>query len=110
LKHVLHNWDDARALALLQQCARSLPADGQLLVIEAILAADERADMAAMLDVEMLVLTGGRERRRPELRRLLQTAGYRIERMAPLTRHTWLLVCGHSGVRLHSAHIAPGSP
>lgn len=92
LKHVLHNWDDERAAVLLLRCADALPAGGRLLVIETILAPDNRADLAAMLDLEMMVLLGGRERRKPELRRMLAAAGLSLASMAPLVSGSWLLV------------------
>lgn len=91
-KHVLHNWDDERAAVLLQRCAEALPAGGRLLVIETILAPDNRADLAAMLDLEMMVLLGGRERRKPELRRMLSAAGLSLAAMEPLVSGSWLLV------------------
>ena len=91
-KHVLHNWDDERALQLLRRCREALPPGGRLLVIETILAPDNRADLASMLDLEMMVLLGGRERRKPELRRLLTAAGFELEAMAPLVSGSWLLV------------------
>lgn len=92
LKHVLHNWDDARAEALLRRCADALPAGGRLLVIETILAPDDRADLAALLDLEMMVLLGGRERRKPELRRMLTACGLSLGAMEPLVSGSWLLV------------------
>jgi hypothetical protein len=92
LKHILHNWDDLRAGALLSRCASALDTGGRLLVIESILAPDDRADAARMLDLEMLVFTGGRERRKPELRRLFHGAGLVIERVVPLDGASWLLV------------------
>jgi hypothetical protein len=92
LKHVLHNWDDERALQLLRRCREALPANGTLLVIETVLAPDHRADLASMLDLEMLVLLGGRERRKPELRRMLTAAGLALDAMVPLVSGSWLLV------------------
>ena len=92
LKHVLHNWDDARAAALLARCRAALPPDGRLLVIETILAPDDRADLACMLDLEMMVLLGGRERRKPELRRLLAAAGFQLQAVTPLVSGSFVLV------------------
>ena len=92
LKHVLHNWDDDRAAVLLRRCAEAMPAGGRLLVIETILAPDNRADLAAMLDLEMMVLLGGRERRKPELRRMLAASGLSLSSMEPLVSGSWLLV------------------
>lgn len=92
LKHVLHNWDDERAVALLRRVRESMSPGGAALVVEAVLAPIDTADSARLLDLEMLVLTGGRERRKPEWRRLFHTAGLRVERFEPLTPSSWLLV------------------
>ena len=98
-KHVLHNWNDERAIAVLQRCAAAASAGaegragpGRVLILETILSPDNRADMAAMLDLEMQVLLSGRVRRKPELRRLVGDAGLIVERFEPLTAGTWLVV------------------
>jgi hypothetical protein len=45
------------------------------------------------MDLEMLVLTeGGRERSKPELRRLFGTAGLRLARTRRLSEGAWLMV------------------
>ncbi|MBL8726025.1 MAG: methyltransferase [Planctomycetes bacterium] len=92
VKHVVHNWDDARAKLLLRRCLANLAPGGRLLVVEFVLAPDDRPDLAATMDLEMLVLNGGRVRRRPELRRLLADAGLSIERMVDLGSGNWLFV------------------
>lgn len=91
LKHILHNWSDEQAHDLLCRCAGAMAENGRLLVIEAVLAPDNRPDTARMLDLEMLVLTGGRERRKPELRRLFRDTGLALGRVEPLSRTSWLL-------------------
>lgn len=91
LKHVLHNWDDARAVALLRRCGECMADGGLVVVIDAVLAPDNRADLARLLDLEMHVLTGGRQRRKPEWRRLFADAGLRLEAPRPLTAASWLL-------------------
>lgn len=92
LKHVVHNWSDAQATQLLRACVASLAPGGVILVVEFVLAPDDRPDLAATMDLEMLVLNGGRVRRRPELRRLLSGAGLSVERMVDLTGGNWLFV------------------
>ncbi|MFO1076608.1 MAG: methyltransferase [Planctomycetota bacterium] len=92
LKHVLHNWDDDRAVRLLANCGAAMAADGRVIAICAVLAPDNRPDLARLLDLEMRVLTGGRERRKPELRRLFAAAGLALTRVEPLTAASWLLV------------------
>jgi len=92
LKHVLHNWDDERAAALLRRCAEAMTPTGRILVIEGILLPAPHTDTTRLLDLEMLVLTGGRERRKPEWRRLFSNAGLAFEDARRLTPSSWLLV------------------
>lgn len=93
LKHVLHNWDDERACALLRSCAVALAPGGRVLVVEGLLVPGDRPDVTRLLDLEMLVLTdGGRERSKPELRRLLTRAGLRLVSARSLREGAWLLV------------------
>jgi SAM-dependent methyltransferase len=93
LKHVLHNWDDERALCLLRNCARGLSAGGKLIIVEGFLLPGGRRDATRLLDLEMFVLCGaGRERRKPEFRALLQRAGLKLEASRPLAGTTCMLV------------------
>ena len=67
LKHVLHACNDDEAAAILASCRRDMPSGSRLLVVEVSLAArveapSRRAELAAMLDLTMMVMTGGRER------------------------------------------------
>ena len=45
--------------------------------------ADNRPSPAQAMDLNMLVLLGGRERTEEEYRRLLGAAGFRLERVIP---------------------------
>ena len=92
IKHVLHNWSDDRAVELLRSCQRAKAPGGIVVVIDALLHPDNRPDLARMLDLEMRVLCGGRERRKPEMRRLLADAGLRLQQAQELTSATWLFV------------------
>ena len=77
LKDVLHDWDDARAVALLEVVRRAIPAGGRLLLVELLLEAGPVEALASMVDLQMLAVTdGGRQRSVPELTHLLQRAGF----------------------------------
>ena len=93
LKHVLHNWADADARRILENCRDGRAAGGRVVVIDAVLSPDNRPDLARMLDLEMRVLCGGRERRKPEMRRLIRAAGMTVESAAELSASSWLFVC-----------------
>jgi hypothetical protein len=80
MSQILHDWDDDPAVTILQNCRRAMRQGARLLLIELVLAPRGRADRAAMGDLNMLVLLGGRERTAAEFDTLLQAAGFRLER------------------------------
>lgn len=93
LKHVIHSWDDETAIALLARCGRAVGSTGRVLVVEGILMRDGRRSLTNMLDLEMLVLCGpGRERTKPELRRLFAQAGLALVESRELTETARLFV------------------
>jgi len=63
---------------------RATPAQARLIVIEPLLPEDkEPALEAAMMDIAMLVVTGGRERTAAEFAALYELAGFRLQRVIP---------------------------
>jgi hypothetical protein len=85
LKHILHDWDDGRAGAILGHVRAALggTAGGTLLVIEAVIKAGNDADFAKLVDVEMLATHGGRERTAEEFAELLRRNGFALRRIVP---------------------------
>jgi uncharacterized glyoxalase superfamily protein PhnB/SAM-dependent methyltransferase len=87
LKHVIHDWDDARSIAILRNCHRAMTAQGRLLIVEGVYPA--RIDQsvtscsAAANDVNMLVCTGGRQRAEAEFRALFEAGGFTLARIIP---------------------------
>jgi hypothetical protein len=79
LKSVLHNWDDARCVALLHQCAAAMPPGSRLCAIERLLPERIGPSMQhrsiARSDLNMLISLSGRERGRAEFERLFAAAG-----------------------------------
>ena len=85
LRHIIHDWDDARAAAILANCRRALEGPGRLLVVEPRIAPDHREALPVLhLDLQMLVNTGGRERTDEEYRALFAAAGFRLTAVVPL--------------------------
>jgi hypothetical protein len=63
LKYVLHDWDDDQVVTILRNVRHTAPIDARLLVIEPLLPQDGAPALeAAIMDVAMLVVTGGRGR------------------------------------------------
>jgi SAM-dependent methyltransferase len=83
LKQIIHDWDDERATRLLQNCHRALVPGGKVLLVEMVIPPDNRPSPAQAMDLNMMVLLGGRERTEEEYQHLFQAAGFRLERIIP---------------------------
>lgn len=83
LKSVLHNWDDLAARRILQSCHGNMPGGARLLVIERVIPAVSEASESILFDMNMLVVTGGRERTEAEYRTLLEKSGFQLIRIMP---------------------------
>lgn len=84
LKRILHGWDDDHALALLQGCREALRDGARILVIDAVMKPGNAPDPNKFMDVNMMALTGGRERTEAEFSRLFAAAGLQLQRVLPL--------------------------
>lgn len=71
LKWIIHDWDDDQAVAILRTCAAALDGDARVLLIER----DLTVPAASWLDLQMLVMLGGRERTEEEYAALFRAAG-----------------------------------
>jgi hypothetical protein len=80
LRKCLHDWNDDDCVGILRAIRAAIGErrDVRLLVIEAVLAAGNEWDLGKLLDVEMLVNVGGRERTEAQWRALLARGGFRI--------------------------------
>ncbi len=93
VRHIVHNWADAEAARILRNCGAALRPGGKVLVVEGIVLPGHRKDTTRLLDLEMLVLSGtGRERSKPEFRRLFGEAGLRLASTNPLASTARLIV------------------
>lgn len=85
LQHIIHDWDDERALAILDNCRRALDGvpGGRLLVVDSVLPEGPEPHPGKLLDLQMLLIPGGRERTEPEFRELFRKAGFQIAGIVP---------------------------
>ena len=86
LARVLHDWPDEEAHLILQRAREAMSPGGHLYVIEMVL--DERSPSGGLLDLHMLVTTGGRERTEQQFNSLLGGAGFRLLEVTPSTSVT----------------------
>ena len=95
LSDIVHDWPDEAALAILRNCRAATGNSARMVLSER--PAPERGEptpyarSVLMLDLNMLVRNGGRERTIDEHRALLAAAKFRLERILPTAGPTSLL-------------------
>lgn len=84
LMNVIHDWDDAASVRILEAVADAgRPATATVLLLEVLMPEGAAPHWAKALDVVMLAVTGGRERSLPEYGSLLTTAGLELVGVTP---------------------------
>lgn len=83
LMNVIHDWRDEDAIRILKAIRKAAPDRAKLLVIESLLPEKPEPNPVFMLDLVMLAVVGGRERKRSEYEALLDEAEFRLTRVIP---------------------------
>jgi hypothetical protein len=96
LKHVLHGRRDAEAITILKNCHAVISQNGSLLIVEFILPPlvshpDPQLEGHLMSDLNMLAVTGGKERSEREWRTLLEAAGFILTGVYPVGGDTLMV-------------------
>jgi len=91
MKHVLHGYGDEAAIGILRNCRSVLPKTGRLLVIEFVLPdvvdhADPELEYRLMSDLNMLAITGGKERTAGEWKALLKSSEFECRGVIPVSK------------------------
>jgi hypothetical protein len=79
LSHILHDWDDERALRILRAIRAAAGDRARLVILDNVLAEGPGAVVPKLLDLHMLVMLGGRERTAAEWGSLLTQGGFSLE-------------------------------
>jgi len=85
MKHIIHDWDDDRSLTILRNIHRVLAgvANGRVILLESVVQPGNVPDFAKLIDMEMLLIPGGRERTADEFASLFARAGFELRRVVP---------------------------
>ena len=85
MQHIIHDWDDEKSLTILKNVRKALEGvvDGKLLILDAVVSPNSGPDFTKLLDLEMMLMPGGRERTEAEFRELLARAGFILTRIVP---------------------------
>ena len=83
MKWIIHDWDDERAITILKNCRNQMPANGRLILVDCVVPETDEPHFSKFIDLNMLVMTGGKERTAKEFEELLAAAGFKLLRVIP---------------------------
>jgi hypothetical protein len=85
MKHIIHDWDDERAGVILRNIRTALAGkpNGRLILLDAVVKPGNEPDLNKLIDLEMLLLPGGRERTEAEFAALFSANGFQLTRVVP---------------------------
>jgi hypothetical protein len=83
LSGVIHDWNDPAAVRILKNCRNAMRSRGKVLVIECVVPDGDESSFSKLLDLNMMVMTGGRERTAGEFRDLFHAADLELNRIIP---------------------------
>jgi hypothetical protein len=83
MKFIIHDWDDERALKIMQSIHRDSAPKARLLLVEMVVPAGNEPHFGKIQDLEMMVSPGGLERTEAEYRELFAQAGWDLKRVIP---------------------------
>jgi hypothetical protein len=98
IKSVLHDWDDEQCVRILENIRRAIPEHGRVLITEIVLEPGKPIGHPhRLIDLEMMVSLGSRERTADEFGDLLRRANMRIEQVHPVEDSFFSVVDGSRG-------------
>jgi hypothetical protein len=81
MKQIIHDWDDEKSITILQNIRRAMDREGRVILLDSVLPPANQPDFGKLIDLEMLLMPGGRERTEEEFRSLFERAGFRLTKI-----------------------------
>ncbi len=83
MKFILHDWNDEQSLTILKNLAKSAKPGAKLLLVETVVEENDAPSMSKIMDLNMLVMTGGKERTAKEYAALFEQTGFKLTIVYP---------------------------
>ncbi|WP_156426711.1 methyltransferase [Mycobacterium sp. IS-3022] len=83
MKNVIHDWPDEDAVKILRNIRAAASPHAKLLLFELVIPDHNREFIGKLIDMEMLLLAGAKERTADQWRDVLSRAGFRLTRIVP---------------------------
>ena len=83
LKHIVHDWTDEQNVRILRNIRSAMNENGKILIVEMVVPESNQPSPSKILDLQMLIGTGGKERTAKEYQTLLEAADFRLTNVIP---------------------------
>ena len=83
MKFIIHDWDDEKSIRILRNIREQISSNSKLILVDCVVPETSEPHFAKFIDLNMLVMAGGKERTKSEFRQLLQSAGFTLLRVTP---------------------------
>lgn len=91
LKSILHDWDDDASVRILERVRDSTKPGTALLIVERALVEQHAGPLAAMSDLNMMLMTGGKECTLTQWRALTDGSGFAITDTVDVGAGSWVI-------------------
>ena len=91
MKWIIHDWDDEKAIRILKNCRTQMNPDSRLIIVDCVVPESNEPHFAKFIDLNMLVMTGGKERTQDEFAKLFEAAGFKLLRVIPTEQPTSII-------------------
>src|SRR5687767_9121657 len=79
MKFIIHDWNDEQSLTILKNLAKSAEPGARLLLVETVVEEDDSIpSISKVMDLNMLAMTGGKERTPSEYAELFEQTGFKL--------------------------------
>ncbi len=83
MKWIIHDWDDQKAITILKNCRTQMQPNCRLILVDCVVPETDEPHFSKFIDLNMLVMTGGKERTEKEFDQILGAAGFKLLRVIP---------------------------
>lgn len=90
LSRILHDWTDEESIQILKNCRKAISKDGRLFLIEFVIE-EATLKISSDMDIEMLVMEGGKERTQEEFENLFNQSGFKFVQKTSLAPANYLI-------------------
>lgn len=84
MKFIIHDWNDEQSIEILSNLAKYAKPGATVLLVESVVEEDDAVpSMSKVMDLNMLAMTGGKERTEKEYAALFEKTGFKLNRVIP---------------------------